>query len=55
MNILNTTNKILTVGIPAYKAQDHICDCLSSIMIQTVRDNVTVIIAKDNPSDNYEY
>lgn len=55
MNILNTDKKMLTVGIPAYKAEDHIRDCLSSIMIQTVRDNVTVIIGKDNPSDDYDF
>ena len=55
MNIFNTDKKMLTVGIPAYKAEDHIRDCLSSIMIQTVRDNVTVIIGKDNPSDNYDF
>ena len=44
----------ITVGIPAYKAHKHICDCLSSIQIQTVRDDVKVIIASDNPKDNYE-
>lgn len=55
MNIFNTDKKMLTVGIPAYKAESHIRDCLSSIMIQTVRDNVTVIIGKDNPDDDYEF
>lgn len=45
----------ITVGIPAFKAQDHIEDCLSSINIQTVRDMVEVVIASDNPEDNYEY
>ena len=45
----------VTVGIPAFKAQDHIEDCLSSINIQTIRDNVEVIIASDNPEDNYDY
>ena len=47
--------KKLTVGIPAYKAQDHICDCLSSIQIQTVRNDVSVIIASDNPTDDYSF
>ena len=45
----------VTVGIPAFKAQDHIEDCLSSINIQTIRDNVEVVIAADNPDDNYDY
>lgn len=50
-----TNNKLITVGIPAFKATEHICDCLSSIQIQTIRDEVAVIIAKDNPSDNYDF
>lgn len=45
----------LTVGIPAFKAQDHICDCLASISIQEIVDEVRVIIAKDNPDDDYEF
>ena len=49
------SKKLITVGIPAYKAQDHICDCLASIQIQTIRDEVVVIIAKDNPKDNYDF
>ena len=51
----NKKEKIITVGIPAFKAEDHICDCLSSIQIQSIRDEVNVIIAKDNPSDNYDF
>ena len=43
--------KLITVGIPAFKAEDHICDCLASIQVQTIRDDVAVIIAKDNPTD----
>lgn len=49
------TIKTITVGIPAYKAQDHICDCLASIQIQTIQDRVNVIIAKDWPEDDYEF
>ena len=50
-----STKKLITVGIPAYKAESHICDCLSSIQIQTIRDDIAVIIAKDNPDDNYDF
>ena len=48
-------SKWLTVGIPAYKAENHISDCLASIQTQTIKDEVSVIIAKDNPSDNYDF
>ena len=47
--------KLITVGIPAFKAEDHICDCLASIQVQTIRDDIAVIIAKDNPTDNYDF
>lgn len=47
--------KLITVGIPAFKAKQHISDCLSSIMIQSIRDKVSIIIAKDNPNDNYKF
>lgn len=53
--VVQDSNKILTVGIPAFKAQDHISDCLSSIQIQTVKDKVSVIIASDNPDDDYSF
>lgn len=43
----------LTVGIPAYKAEKHIVDCLASIQIQTFKPEV--IIAKDNPDDDYSF
>lgn len=47
--------KMITIGIPAYKAQEHICDCLSSIQIQSIKDEVEVIIASDSPKDDYEF
>ena len=47
--------KLVTVGIPAYKAEEHISDLLSSIRIQSIVENVAIIIAKDNPSDNYDF
>lgn len=47
--------KWLTVGIPAFKAEKHICDALASLAIQTIIDEVSIIIAKDNPDDNYDF
>lgn len=47
--------KKLTVIIPAFKAQNHICDCLSSIQIQTIKDDVSIIISSDNPKDKYDF
>lgn len=47
--------KLITIGIPAFKAHSTICDTLSSIQIQTIRDEVSIIIANDNPDDNYEF
>lgn len=47
--------KKITVGIPAFKAEKHICDALAFIQIQTVKDDVEVIIAIDNPNDNYDF
>lgn len=47
--------KKITVGIPAFKAEKHICDALASVQIQTIKEDVKVIIAKDNPDDDYEF
>lgn len=47
--------KKLMVGIPAFKAQGHICDCLSSIQIQSIKKEISVIIASDYPGDDYSY
>lgn len=48
-------SKKVTIGIPAFKAQSHIDDCLSSIQIQTVIEDVEIIIANDYPHDNYDF
>lgn len=48
-------DKLITVGIPAFNAEDHISDCLASIMVQSVRDEVSVVIASDNPENNYDF
>ena len=46
----------VAIGIPAYKAQKTIEECLSSINIQSMRDDINVVISNDNPGvDNYEY
>lgn len=47
--------KKLTVGIPAFKATDHICDCLASIQMQTIKKEIRVVIATDNPGDDYSF
>lgn len=45
----------VAVAIPAYKAQKTISRCLSSINIQSMRDDINVIISNDNPGDDYTY
>ena len=45
--------KDITVVIPAYKADKTIKKTLDSIDIQTISDKVEVIIACDNPGDDY--
>lgn len=44
----------VTIGIPAYKAQEHICDALASIQIQTFKD-IEVIIATDLQGEDYNF
>lgn len=48
-------NDKITIGIPAYKAKNHILDCLASIQIQSIKDKIKVIIASDEPNISYEY
>ena len=45
----------VAIGIPAYKAQSTIEECISSINIQTMRSDINVIISNDNPGDDYSY
>lgn len=47
--------KKITIGIPAYKAQDYISDALCSVNIQTYRDLIEVVIAPDLPGDSYSF
>lgn len=46
---------ILTIGIPAYKADSTIDRCLASILTQTWVDRVEVIIASDDPETDYNW
>lgn len=46
--------KKVTIGIPAYKAHDHICNALASIQIQTFKD-IKVVIATDLPEEDYSF
>lgn len=47
--------KLITVGIPAYKAKGHIEECLSSIKIQSIKEDIKVIVSADHPDDDYFY
>lgn len=47
--------KKMTIGIPAFKAQKHICDCLASIQIQTIKNDISIIIASDFEEDDYSF
>lgn len=44
---------MITIGIPAYKAQKTIYKTISSINSSSISDEVEVIIANDNTDDNY--
>ena len=45
----------VTIGIPAFKAKKHICDCLASIQMQSVKKDISVVIASDHPEDDYGF
>ena len=47
--------KKITVGVPVYKATDTINKLLASVLIQTISEDVTIILANDLPSDNNAY
>lgn len=52
MGAINLT-KDITIVIPAYKAEKTIKKTLDSIAFQTISDQLEVIIAVDNPEDDY--
>ena len=47
--------KKITIGIPAFKAKNYIEKCLSSIHIQTIVEDISIIIAVDEPNSDYNY
>lgn len=47
--------KKIAIGIPAYKAHKTIGQLLESIDIQTMRDDIQVIIVNDDPEDKNTY
>lgn len=49
--------KKITIGVPVYKAKDTLDKLLSSILIQSIFEEITIILANDFPEDNgkYEY
>ena len=46
-------NEEITIGIPAYKGEKVIFDCLCSIQTQTFKDRIKVVIASDDKKSNY--
>jgi glycosyltransferase involved in cell wall biosynthesis len=49
--------KKITIGVPVYKAKNTIDKLLASILIQSMYEDITIILANDYPEDNgsYEY
>lgn len=47
--------KKLTVGTPVYRAKSTIDKLLSSVLIQSICDDVSIILANDYPDDNGSY
>ena len=47
--------KKLTVGVPVYKAKTTLDKLLSSILTQTISEDISIILANDYPSDNGSY
>lgn len=48
-------DKIITVGIPSYKAQNTIRNTLASVQLQSIKDSIEVIISNDDPKDKNGY
>lgn len=47
--------KRITIGVPTFKAKSTIDKLLASVLIQSMSDDVAIILANDYPDDNGEY
>lgn len=47
--------KKITIGVPVYKAKTTINKLLASLLIQTMSDDISIVLANDFPEDNGEY
>jgi len=47
--------KRLTVGVPTYKAKSTLDKLLASILMQSMVDDVAIVLANDYPDDNGSY
>lgn len=44
--------KLLTIVIPAYNMHDYLCRCLDSVCVESVMDDVQVIVVNDGSTDD---
>lgn len=47
--------KKITIGVPTYHAHSTLPKLLSSLQIQTMSEDITIILANDDPKDNGTY
>ena len=47
--------KKITIGVPVYKAKGTINKLLASLLMQTMSNDIAVILANDYPADNGSY
>lgn len=47
--------KKITVGVPVYKAKSTLDKLLASVLIQSMSDDVAIVLANDHPDDNGTY
>lgn len=47
--------KKITIGIPAFEAENYLPNLLASVQIQTIKDDCVVIISSDSPDRDYSF